>query len=61
MIAIKILVAIYLVMTLVLGVLALLLNKKSLLKMSLVEQFMFFTFQPFLYTRELIKGKNNAK
>ena len=43
-------------MTLVLGITALLMNKKNLVKMSLVGQFMFFTFQPFLLARELLKG-----
>ena len=56
MIIVKVLVGIYLVMTLVLGVIALLMNKKSLVKMSLVGQFMFFTFQPFLLARALMKG-----
>jgi len=59
MIVVKFLVLIYFIMALILGFLALLLNRKNLLRMSFEEQFIFFAFQPFLYIREVVKGNNN--
>jgi len=54
---VKIVIETYILLTLLIGFIAIAINKKSLVKMSATKQLLFFVLQPVLLIRELLRRK----
>ena len=56
---IKVIAEVYLFISLVMGLIAVIANKKALVKMSVKRQVLFFILQPILLIKEITQGKKD--
>ena len=56
---IKVIAEVYLFIALVMGLIAVIANKKALVKMSVKRQVLFFILQPILLIKEITQGKKD--